>query len=72
MQITIDTSELRPSTLAHMIADMLDMPSPYNKPVIKALIAHLEIIVGEDESIEFLIDTGVTPEQLVEMWHEVD
>lgn len=72
MQITIDTSDLRPSTIAIIIADMLETRSPYNNAQIKALLAHLEILVGEDESIEFLVDSGITPEQLVEVWHEAD
>lgn len=72
MNITVSTTQLRPSTMANMIADLMDMPSPDNLPVIKALLAQLEAVVGEEESIEWIVDAGVTPEQIIEMWNEVD
>lgn len=68
MYLQINTAELRPSTLAAMIADLMDMPSPYNLPTIKALMDQLETNVGEEESIKYIIDANVTPEQLIEMW----
>lgn len=72
MNIKLDTSELRPATIAAIIADLMDMPSPFNMPVIKALIEQLEASIGEDEATKEIIDAGVTPEQLIDMWHLAD
>lgn len=69
MNITLNTSELRSSTIAAIIADLMDMQSPFNTPIIKALIEQLEANIGEDEATKEIIDAGVTPGHLIEMWH---
>lgn len=66
MNITVNTAKLRPSTIAAMIADLLETPSIDNVLTIRKLIDALEIIVGEEESIEYLCDAGITPEQISE------
>jgi len=67
MNIKINIAELRPSTLAAMIADLMDNPGS-DLRTIKALLNQLEVTVGDEGHIEFLIDAGVTPESLIEMW----
>lgn len=64
MRITLDTAELRPATIAAMIADLLDNPTLINVPAVKRLMAQLENTVGDEESIEWLVEVGVTPEQI--------
>lgn len=66
MNVTIDISEFKPSTLASMIADLLNSDSPHNRAVADKLLVWLENLVGVDESIEYLIHAGVTPELLFE------
>lgn len=75
MNITLSTIHLRPATMAAMIADLLDSPV-VNAATIKALIQQLEISVGEEDSIEFLAEVGVTPgrgaAEYKEEWAVVD
>lgn len=62
-KITLDTSHLRPATMAAMIADLMDEPL-LNIIVCRSLLTQIETSVGEEMAIEFLNDAGVTPGQL--------
>lgn len=62
-KITLDTRHLRPATMAAMIADLMDAPL-LNIIVCRSLLTQIENSVGEEMSIEFLNDAGVTPGQL--------
>jgi hypothetical protein len=68
MNITVNRTTLRPTTIAAIIADLLDMPSGTSLTAVKALLNQLEVTVGEEESIDYLVDAGVTPDQVIEMW----
>lgn len=59
-KIVLNSEHLRPATIAAMIADLLDSPVE-NATVIKSLITQLENSVGEEMSIEFLAEAGITP-----------
>jgi hypothetical protein len=63
MSIRYLASQLRPTTLAAMITDLLDMPVA-NAETIEALLEQLEHSVGDEMAIEFLVDAGALPEQL--------
>lgn len=67
MNIVINTANLKPSTIAAMIADLLDAPVA-NANAIKQLIYQLEITVGEQESIEYLAEAGISPGRGAQEW----
>lgn len=60
MLLRIDTTELRPSTIADLIADLVDSPI-VNFHAVTSLLSQLEMTVGEEMSIEFLADAGIVP-----------
>lgn len=68
MNIRTNTSAFRPTTLAAMIADLIDTDDVQHLATIKILMEQLEVTVGEEESINYLVDAGVTPDQLIETW----
>lgn len=63
MNIQLNTVNLRPATMATIIADLMDMPGK-DATTITQLVAAIDASVGEEETIEFLADAGVTPESL--------
>jgi len=69
--ITLNSYELRPSTLAAIIADLLENQVGNNKMVIRSLLSQLDASVGEDEAIELLVEEGINPEQIYLMPHIV-
>jgi hypothetical protein len=56
-------SQLRPTTLAAIIVDLLDMPVA-NAELITVMLEQLEHSVGDEMAIDFLVDAGATPELL--------
>lgn len=64
-RITLDSTHLRPATMAAMIADLMDAPQA-NLLVIRSLMTQMAISVGDEMTIDFLIDAGITPEKLAE------
>lgn len=53
-------SQFRPTTLAAMIADLLEMPVA-NAEMITALLEQLRANVGDEDADELLAAEGVTP-----------
>ena len=70
MNITINTAELRPTSLAALIADLMDNPGSDLQKV-RILLNQLEDNVGQEESVDYLVDAGVTPEMIIEIWELV-
>ena len=68
MYIRTSTANFRPTTLAAMISDMINTGDRENLLTVKALLDQLETTVGEIESIDFLVDAGVGPEDLIDVW----
>ncbi len=62
--ITLNSYELRPSTLAAIIADLLENQVGNNKMVIRSLLSQLDAAVGEDDASELLVEEGINPEQI--------
>lgn len=56
-------SQFRPTTLAAMIADLLEMPVA-NAEMISALLEQLKATVGDEDAHDFLFDAGVMAEHL--------
>lgn len=69
-KITLDTTHLRPATMAAMIADLIEAPL-VNIIVCRSLLTQIENSVGEEDAIEFLNDAGVTPDQLASITGEL-
>lgn len=67
MNITLNTTHLRPATMAAMIADLMDSPV-YNSYAIKTLLKQLETSVGEEGTAEFLSDVGLVPGRAALEW----
>lgn len=61
MYITLSTRQLRPATMAAMIADLLDNPSD-NRLALKGLVKQLKADVGDEMAIDLIIDAGVPPD----------
>lgn len=60
MNIRFLATQLRPSTMAAMIADLLDSPI-VNAEVITAMLEQLRHDVGDEGMEEFLADEGIVP-----------
>lgn len=56
--ITVKMAYLRPTTICALVADLMTAAQP-DFLTIFALIEHLEILVGQEESVGFLIDAEV-------------
>lgn len=61
---TINPSTLRPSTLAAIIADLVETLDIRNLSTIQDMLHQLEITVGDEESVDYLAEAGVTPAQM--------
>lgn len=60
MNITISMDYLAPSTIATIIADLLSYPNE-NAAIVKKMVEGLETIVGDEASIDYLLDAGIIP-----------
>jgi hypothetical protein len=62
--ISINLSQLNPDTIASIIADLLGQENTIL--TVGKLVESLEILVGEEESISYLNEVSITPEDLAQ------
>lgn len=65
LSVTLNLSQLKNTTLAAIVADLIENDGSRNN--MRGIVKQLEINVGYEDAIKYLVDAGVTPEDIDRM-----